>query len=39
MFDLDPWPEPKTEPLPPPGSRTMQHIRRFWRKLTRQHVN
>lgn len=33
MLDLDPWPEPKTEPLPPPGSRILVRIRRFIRDL------
>ena len=33
MLDLNPWPEPKTEPLPPPGSRIIVRIRRFFRDL------
>lgn len=36
MLDLDPWPEPKTEPLPPPGSRMLVRIRRFFRDLRRR---
>lgn len=38
MLDLDPWPEPKTKPLPPPGSRLMIRIRRFWRDLSGRFV-
>jgi len=34
MLDLDPWPEPRTRPLPPPGSRLLIHFRRFWRNLS-----
>ncbi|HEX2697878.1 MAG TPA: AI-2E family transporter, partial [Anaerolineales bacterium] len=36
MLDLDPWPEPKTHPLPPPGSRIFVQIRRFFRDLRRR---
>jgi len=36
MLDLDPWPEPQTRPLPPPGSRLVIQIRRFWRDLSRR---
>ncbi|MBI2757402.1 MAG: AI-2E family transporter [Chloroflexi bacterium] len=38
MLDLDPWPEPQTQPLPPPGSRLIVHIRRFWRGLRGRRV-
>lgn len=36
MLDLDPWPEPQTRPLPPPGSRLIIQIRHFWRDLSRR---
>ena len=36
MLDLDPWPEPRTQPLPPAGSRIIIQIRRYWRNLSRR---
>ena len=36
MLDLDPWPEPQTQPLPPPGSRLIVQIRRFWQDLSKR---
>ena len=38
MLDLDPWPEPQTRPLSPPGSRQIIQIRRFWRELSKRFV-
>lgn len=38
MLDLDPWPEPQTQPLPPPGLRLIIHLRRFWRDLRGRRV-
>jgi predicted PurR-regulated permease PerM len=36
MLDLNPWPEPKTAPLPVPASRLLARLRRFWRERTRR---
>ncbi len=38
MLDLDPWPEPQTKPLAPPGSRLIIQIRRVWRDLSGRFV-
>ncbi len=38
MLDLDPWPEPQTQPLPPPGLRLIIQMRRFWRDLSGRFV-
>ena len=38
MLDLNPWPEPKTAPLPVPASRILARLRRFWRERTRRPV-
>lgn len=35
LLDLDPWPEEEVPPAPPPGSRWLVRLRRFWRSLRR----
>jgi len=36
MLDMDPWPDPEIrQPAPPPGSRVMVSIRRFFRRFGR----
>ena len=38
MLDLNPWPEPETQPAPPFASRLILQIRRLWRGLRERAV-